>query len=108
MQLFIEKGRGSEKRNAPEDEIYDSLEDSQGRGPMKYIFTKITSFLIYIPIEGWIIIVSGIHEEAQEEDLQDKFADYGAIKALHANMDKKTGFLKVFFLSNLGLRINRV
>jgi len=31
-------------------------------------------------IEGWVIIVTNIHEEAQEDDIHDIFSDYGEIK----------------------------
>lgn len=42
------------------------------------------------------MLVTNVHEEASEEDLRERFEEFGDIQNLRVTLDKRTGYVKVY------------
>lgn len=49
-------------------------------------------------VEGWIVFATGIPAEAEQDDIERIFADYGKLNSIHLNVDRRTGYLKGYAL----------
>lgn len=89
-KAYKQKGRGHKGSRNDDSEMtrggqFESVDGSGGGAEVK-------------SVEGWIVFAANVHEEAQEDDILDKFGDFGEVKNIHVNLDRRTGFVKGYAL----------
>lgn len=52
------------------------------------------------------MVVTGLNEEATEEDLQDLFGEYGDVKNMSMALNRRTGYVMVSPYNNLFLLLH--
>lgn len=41
-------------------------------------------------VDGWVVFVTNLHQDAQEDDVFDKFSEYGRVLQVKMNQDRQT------------------
>jgi RNA-binding protein 8A len=85
----VRKGRGFSKQQASGRMEIEGFETFGDRSHSTYQRS----------VEGWILCVTNIHEETQEDTLIDRLAEFGQVQNIHMNLDRRTGFVKGYALA---------
>ncbi|KRX69007.1 RNA-binding protein 8A [Trichinella sp. T9] len=73
------RGRGMKKANR--------IGDEEGEDEERVLSKPVPS------VDGWTIIVSNLHQEAEEDEIKQAFEDFGPVKTINILLNRETGYL---------------
>ncbi|KRZ90391.1 RNA-binding protein 8A [Trichinella sp. T8] len=93
-----------------EDDIQDdravTIQQFRGRGMKKFLNVEANRIgdeegedeerVLSKPVpsvDGWTIIVSNLHQEAEEDEIKQAFEDFGPVKTINILLNRETGYL---------------
>eukprot|EP00892_Ulva_mutabilis_P000191 jgi/Ulvmu1/10172/UM006_0127.1 len=82
------KGRGINQANDRMTGDFDRMDD--GGQPDESTAQK--------SVDGWVIFVTGLHEETATEDLAEACGEFGEVRNTWMNLDRQTGYVKGYAL----------
>ncbi|KFD61655.1 hypothetical protein M514_26174, partial [Trichuris suis] len=80
------KGRGSDRNHGAFEEEENGVTEKHVTREEK------ASNLPCRSVDGWLIFVKNLNEEITEQDLKDRFIDYGQIKGINLHINRMTGY----------------
>jgi len=96
-ELDFEEPEETQKKGRGHDEARDDFRYAGKSGQFEGLDDDIESG-VQKSIEGYVLIVTNLHEETAEEDLTQHFSEFGVITDLRFALDRRSGYAKGYAL----------